>query len=67
MFPTGCAAAPASLPPRRGKSIRQPFKVGQDIDAVARASITMDAAARVIRDSSRAMARQFLNPASVKQ
>ncbi len=51
----------------KGKSIRQPFKVGQDIDAVARASITMEAAARVIRDSSRAMARQFLNPASVKQ
>ena len=51
----------------KGKSIRQPFKVGQDIDAVARASITMEAAARVIRDSSRNMARQFLNPASVKQ
>jgi transcriptional regulator of nitric oxide reductase len=51
----------------KGKSIRDPFRIGQDIDAVARASITMEAAARVIRESSRTMARQFLNPASVKK
>jgi hypothetical protein len=51
----------------KGKSIRDPFRVGQDIDAVARASITMEAAARVIRESSRTMARQFLNPAAVKK
>jgi transcriptional regulator of nitric oxide reductase len=51
----------------KGKSIRDPFRVGQDIDAVSRASITMEAAARVIRESSRTMARQFLNPAAVKK
>lgn len=51
----------------KGKSIRDPFRIGQDIDAVARASITMEAAARVLRESSRTMARQFLNPAAVKK
>jgi transcriptional regulator of nitric oxide reductase len=50
-----------------GKSIRDPFRIGQDIDAVSRATITMEAAARVIRESSRTMARQFLNPAAVKK
>lgn len=44
------------------KSVRDPFKLGQDIDAVSRATITMSAAVRVIRDSARAMARQFLTP-----
>ena len=51
----------------KGKSVRDPFKLGQDVDMVSRASITMNSAVRAIRDSSRAMARQFLNPASVKQ
>ena len=49
-----------------GKSVRAPFRLGEDIDAVSRATITMSSAARAIRDSSRAMARQFLDPASVK-
>ena len=51
----------------KGKSVRAPFRVGDDIDAISRATITMTAAARVIRDSSRTMAKQFLNPAAVKQ
>ena len=51
----------------KGKSVRDPFRLGQDVDLVSRASITMNSAVRAIRDSSRAMARQFLNPASVKQ
>jgi transcriptional regulator of nitric oxide reductase len=51
----------------KGKSVRDPFRLGQDVDMVSRASITMNSAVRAIRDSSRAMARQFLNPASVKQ
>ncbi len=51
----------------KGKSIRDPFRIGQDIDAVSRATITMEAATRVIRESSRTMARQFLNPAAVKK
>jgi len=49
-----------------GKSVRAPFRLGEDIDAVSRATITMSSAVRAIRDSSRAMARQFLDPASVK-
>jgi len=50
----------------KGKSVRAPFRLGEDIDAVSRASITMGSAVRAIRDSARTMARQFLNPASVK-
>lgn len=49
-----------------GKSVRAPFRLGEDVDAVSRATITMTSAVRAIRDSSRAMARQFLDPASVK-
>jgi NosR/NirI family transcriptional regulator, nitrous oxide reductase regulator len=45
-----------------GKSVRDPFKVGDDIDAVSRASITMLSATRAIRNSARRMATQFLTP-----
>jgi hypothetical protein len=58
---------PAFVAQFKGKSVRDPFRLGQDIDAVSRASITMNSAVRAIRDSTRTMARQFLNPASVKQ
>ena len=51
----------------KGKSIRDPFKVGGDIDAVSRASLSIASATRAIRDSSRMMARQFLNPDAVKK
>jgi transcriptional regulator of nitric oxide reductase len=51
----------------KGKSVRAPLRLGEDVDMVSRATITMNSAVRAIRDSSRAMARQFLNPASVKQ
>jgi transcriptional regulator of nitric oxide reductase len=50
-----------------GKSVRAPFRVGEDIDAVSRATITVSGASRAIRDSARAMARQFLDPAAVKR
>lgn len=49
-----------------GKSVRAPFKVGQDIHAVSRASISIGSGARAVRDSARAMAKLFLNPALVK-
>ena len=54
-------------PPRfaaqfRGKSIRDPFKVGADVDAVSRATITITSAARAIRNSARRVARQLLTP-----
>ena len=49
-----------------GKSVRAPFRVGEDVDAVSRASITVNGAARAIRDSARTMAKAFLDPAAVK-
>ena len=46
----------------KGKSIRDPFRVGGDIDAVSRATITITSAARAIRISARRMATQLLAP-----
>jgi NosR/NirI family nitrous oxide reductase transcriptional regulator len=46
----------------KGKHIRDPFKVGADIDAVSRASISIASATRAIRNSARRMARQFPLP-----
>jgi NosR/NirI family nitrous oxide reductase transcriptional regulator len=43
-----------------GKSIRDPFKVGGDIDAISRASISNLSATRAIRNSARRVARQLL-------
>lgn len=45
-----------------GKNIRDPFKVGEDIDAVSRASITVGSATRAVRNSARRIARQLLSP-----
>jgi transcriptional regulator of nitric oxide reductase len=44
----------------KGKSIRDPFRVGTDVDAVSRASISIASATRAIRDSSRMVAKQLL-------
>jgi NosR/NirI family nitrous oxide reductase transcriptional regulator len=46
----------------KGKNIRDPFKVGSDVDAVSRASITIASSTRAIRNSSRRIARQLLTP-----
>src|SRR5262245_34689029 len=46
----------------KGKSFRDPFRVGGDVDAVSRASITINSAARAIRDSSRIVAQKLLPP-----
>jgi NosR/NirI family nitrous oxide reductase transcriptional regulator len=46
----------------RGKSIRDAFKVGADIDAVSRATISVTSASRAIRNSARRVARQLLAP-----
>jgi transcriptional regulator of nitric oxide reductase len=50
----------------KGKSIRDPFRVGGDVDAVSRASICIGSAARAIRDSSRMIAKQLLPAEAVK-
>jgi transcriptional regulator of nitric oxide reductase len=51
----------------RGKRIADPFRVGGDVDAVSRASITIASATRAIRDSSRMVARQLLPPEVSKE
>jgi transcriptional regulator of nitric oxide reductase len=45
-----------------GKSIRDAFKVGADVDAIARATITVQSASRAIRNASRKIARAYLAP-----
>ena len=42
----------------RGKSVRDPFKLGADIDAVSRATITMSSAVRTVRTASRRVDRK---------
>ena len=44
------------------KNVRDAFKVGQDIDAITRATITMESASRAMRNSSRRIARAYLVP-----
>lgn len=44
----------------KGKSIRDPFRVGDDVDTVSRASISVGSATRAIRDSVRLVAKQLL-------
>jgi transcriptional regulator of nitric oxide reductase len=46
----------------RNKDVRDPFKLGGDVDAVSRATITMSAATRTIRNGSRRIARQLIAP-----
>jgi NosR/NirI family nitrous oxide reductase transcriptional regulator len=49
-----------------GKDIRDPFRVGVDVDAVSRASISVTSASRAVRNSARRVARAFLTPEGVK-
>jgi NosR/NirI family transcriptional regulator, nitrous oxide reductase regulator len=46
----------------KGKNIRDPFKVGSDIDAVSRATISVTSASRAVRNSARRVAKQLLTP-----
>ena len=46
----------------RGKDIRDPFKVGADVAAVSRASISINSSSRAIRNGSRRLARALLTP-----
>src|SRR5215510_9379734 len=46
----------------KGKDIRDPFKVGADVDAVSRASISINSSARAIRNGARRIARALLTP-----
>jgi transcriptional regulator of nitric oxide reductase len=44
----------------KGKDIRDPFKVGADVAAVSRASISINSASRAIRNSARLAAKALL-------
>ena len=44
------------------KSVRDRFRVGTDVDAVATATITVRSATRAVRNGARRIARQFLRP-----
>jgi transcriptional regulator of nitric oxide reductase len=47
-----------------GKSVRDAFKVGTDVDAITRATISVTSASRAIRNASRKVARAHLAPPS---
>ena len=55
---------PAFAEQFRGKDIRDPFKVGSDVNAVSRATITITSSSRAIRNSARRVARALLTPPS---
>ncbi len=57
---------PAFAAQFKGKSVRDPFRVGGDIDAVSGATITVTSASRTVRNSARQVARQLLTPETVK-
>lgn len=46
----------------RNKDIRDAFKVGSDIDAISRATISVSTVARSVRNSGRRIARALLTP-----
>jgi NosR/NirI family nitrous oxide reductase transcriptional regulator len=46
----------------RNKNIRDAFRVGADVHAVSRATMTVTSASRAIRNGARRVARQFLTP-----
>jgi NosR/NirI family nitrous oxide reductase transcriptional regulator len=53
---------PAFAAQFKGKDIRDPFKVGADIDAISRATISVTSASRAVRNSARRVARALLTP-----
>jgi NosR/NirI family nitrous oxide reductase transcriptional regulator len=46
----------------KNKNIRDGFKVGMDVDAISRATISVTSASRAIRNSARKVARAYLTP-----
>jgi NosR/NirI family nitrous oxide reductase transcriptional regulator len=46
----------------KGKSVRDRFQEGADIDAITRATISVTSASRAVRNSSRRIARAYLVP-----
>jgi NosR/NirI family nitrous oxide reductase transcriptional regulator len=50
----------------KNKDVRDPFRLGTDVDAVSRATITMASAVRAIRNSARRVARELIAPPGAK-
>ena len=50
----------------KGKSIRDQFRLGADVDAVSRATMTVGSASRAVRNNSRRVATQLLTPPKPK-
>lgn len=50
----------------KGKSVRDPFKPGEDLDVVATATITINHATRAVKKSARRVAVQMLKPEDAK-
>ena len=46
----------------KSKDIRDPFKLGADVDAVSGATITINSSSRAIRNGARRIARAFITP-----
>ena len=46
----------------KGKDIRDPFKVGGDVDAISTATISVTSASRAIRNGARRIARSLMAP-----
>ena len=63
-FSVDMPAFPAQF---KSKDIRDAFRVGADIDAVSRATITVTSATRAVRNSARRVARAFLTPPTTTQ
>ena len=51
----------------KGKDIRDPFKVGADVAAVSRASISINSSSRAIRNGARRLARTLLTPSGTSK
>lgn len=47
-----------------GKDIRDPFRIGQDIDGISRATISVRSASRAVRNSARRAATAYLTPSN---
>jgi NosR/NirI family nitrous oxide reductase transcriptional regulator len=50
----------------KGKNIRDPFRLGADVDAVSRATMTVGSASRAVRNIARRVATQLLTPPKPK-
>ncbi len=46
----------------KGKDVRDAFRVGEDIDAITRATVSVTSASRAVRNGARRIAREFLTP-----